>query len=207
MIAVMVLMATGRKVSPTDPSVGPTPRRLVLDRLERGDEVVALSRDRARAARVLGADETELSVIEGDPSRAGSWPESLDGCEAVVHLAGAPIATKRWTAAYKALLVESRLESTRGGGAAAAAKEASSSASRAGAGGSAAAAGATRTATASPRTSMVQPERNTRLTPILPRILECPDVIGGSRVPLNTRPPHVDRGWRGPYAGRPFRAR
>jgi uncharacterized protein len=37
----------------------------------------------------------------------------LDGAEAVVHLAGAPIGDRRWSEAYKLELVTSRVESTR----------------------------------------------------------------------------------------------
>ncbi|NRQ39735.1 TIGR01777 family protein [Nonomuraea sp. NN258] len=40
-------------------------------------------------------------------------PAVLDGAEAVVHLAGAPIADKRWSPAYKRELVDSRVLSTR----------------------------------------------------------------------------------------------
>ncbi|WP_188192944.1 TIGR01777 family oxidoreductase [Nonomuraea sp. SYSU D8015] len=38
---------------------------------------------------------------------------ALDGAEAVVHLAGAPIGDKRWSEAYKRELVSSRVEGTR----------------------------------------------------------------------------------------------
>ncbi|MFC4119348.1 TIGR01777 family oxidoreductase [Nonomuraea zeae] len=38
---------------------------------------------------------------------------ALEGAEAVVHLAGAPIGDKRWSAAYKRELVGSRVEGTR----------------------------------------------------------------------------------------------
>lgn len=37
----------------------------------------------------------------------------MDGCDAVVHLAGAGVADRRWTAAYRKLVVDSRVESTR----------------------------------------------------------------------------------------------
>ncbi|MER6945529.1 TIGR01777 family oxidoreductase [Nonomuraea sp. NPDC000554] len=40
-------------------------------------------------------------------------PSVLDGADGVVHLAGAPIADRRWTDAYKRELVRSRVESTR----------------------------------------------------------------------------------------------
>ncbi|MHC5022760.1 MAG: TIGR01777 family oxidoreductase [Planctomycetota bacterium] len=89
-------------------------RRLVADRLARGNTVVALSRDAARArARIGAAADADLHCIEGDPTKAGDWQASIDGCDGVVHLAGAGIADRRWNDAYKRLLVSSRVESTR----------------------------------------------------------------------------------------------
>ena len=44
---------------------------------------------------------------------AGPWASALDGGDAVVNLAGASIADRRWTAARKQQLVESRLRATR----------------------------------------------------------------------------------------------
>jgi uncharacterized protein (TIGR01777 family) len=45
--------------------------------------------------------------------RFGTAPWAVDGADAVVNLAGASIAGKRWTAAYKQEIRESRLQSTR----------------------------------------------------------------------------------------------
>lgn len=75
--------------------------------VQRGDEVTALSR-RPGAARPAG-----VRLVEGDPSVAGRWLEALAGADAVVHLAGEPVAGGRWTAARKARIVASRLDSTR----------------------------------------------------------------------------------------------
>jgi hypothetical protein len=44
---------------------------------------------------------------------AGAWAEALDGCDAVVNLAGESIATHRWTVAQKARIRDSRLLATR----------------------------------------------------------------------------------------------
>ena len=53
--------------------------------------------------------------IRWDPQAAdgGLSPSALDGVDAVVHLAGAPIAGGRWTAARKQKLRASRVQSTR----------------------------------------------------------------------------------------------
>lgn len=86
-------------------------RRLVSDRLVRGDVVVALSRDRSRARQVLGAD-GKLTILQGDPAMAGPWQNAIAGCDAVINLAGAGVADRRWTAAYKRLIASSRVQST-----------------------------------------------------------------------------------------------
>lgn len=51
--------------------------------------------------------------IGGDLTADGAWQQAAAAADAVVHLAGAPIAQGRWNAARKAELVTSRLESTR----------------------------------------------------------------------------------------------
>jgi uncharacterized protein (TIGR01777 family) len=48
-----------------------------------------------------------------DPDRGWVAPGTFDGCDAVVHLAGASLADGRWTAARKRVLRSSRTESTR----------------------------------------------------------------------------------------------
>lgn len=69
---------------------------------QRGDEVIRLVR---RAAST--ADE-----VSWDPAGGELDPAALQGVSAVVNLAGAGIGDKRWTAAYKRTLVDSRVDST-----------------------------------------------------------------------------------------------
>ncbi|MDA0633071.1 TIGR01777 family oxidoreductase [Nonomuraea sp. MCN248] len=77
----------------------------------------------ALVAALRGAGEQVVTLVRREP-RGGDealWrpaegvldPAVLDGASAVVHLAGAPIAGRRWTAAYKQELVRSRVDSTR----------------------------------------------------------------------------------------------
>jgi hypothetical protein len=54
-----------------------------------------------------------VEIVEGDAQLAGDWQLALAGCDAVVHLAGQSIAGKRWSAHYKQLIHDSRVESTR----------------------------------------------------------------------------------------------
>lgn len=92
-------------------ATGQIGRRLVADRLARGDDVWVLSRDAARASTLLG-DHPRLKVIHGDPTQPGPWQAELAGFDSVVNLAGANIADRRWTAAFKNLILTSRVQST-----------------------------------------------------------------------------------------------
>ncbi len=74
-----------------------------------GYEVVRLVREH-RAAAVSAPSPRE---VLWDPARAGEWARQIDGAAAVVNLAGAPIADRRWSAARKKTLIESRLRTTR----------------------------------------------------------------------------------------------
>jgi uncharacterized protein (TIGR01777 family) len=72
----------------------------------RGDAVVGLSR---RGQGPRGAE-----TVTGDPARPGEWRAALADCDAVVHLAGEPVAGKRWTDEHKAAVRASRRDGTRG---------------------------------------------------------------------------------------------
>ncbi len=79
--------------------------RLTAELLRRGDSVTVLTRDYAAARRRLGPDvELVRDLEEIDPATA---------VDALVNLAGAPIADRRWTAARKQELLQSRLRVTR----------------------------------------------------------------------------------------------
>jgi uncharacterized protein (TIGR01777 family) len=82
-------------------------RRLVARLAARGDEPVLLSRK---------ADETRrdpslrgLKVIQGDPSAVGPWQDAVDGCDAVVGLAGQNVFGPRWNAEIKRKIRDSRV--------------------------------------------------------------------------------------------------
>ncbi len=69
-----------------------------------GDEVIRLVRRPAKAA----------GEMQWNPQAGGGGidPAALDGADAVVHLAGAPIAAGRWTAARKQEIRDSRIAGT-----------------------------------------------------------------------------------------------
>jgi len=70
---------------------------------ERGDEVLHLVRRPARTS----------AEISWDPAEQTLDPASLEGVDAVVHLAGAGVADRRWSAAYKQLILSSRADGTK----------------------------------------------------------------------------------------------
>jgi uncharacterized protein len=85
-------------------------RKLIAALLERGDEVVALSRDERRARDALG-----------DGVKAHAWPHptehpppesALAGTDAVVNLLGEPVA-QRWTSEAEDRIRRSRVDATR----------------------------------------------------------------------------------------------
>jgi uncharacterized protein (TIGR01777 family) len=77
----------------------------VLQRL-RGHAVTAVS----RRTRTGGSG---ISWVQGDIVTAGSWQRAVEAADAVIHLAGEPIADRRWSPARKEILRTSRVESTR----------------------------------------------------------------------------------------------
>lgn len=76
----------------------------------RGDEAVALTRDRDRARDALGSD-VELHVW-AEPTQTPPPQAALAGADAVVHLLGEPIA-QRWTDAARREIRDSRVLGTR----------------------------------------------------------------------------------------------
>jgi len=77
---------------------------------QKGHRVTVLTTKKRAASEVFG---TSVAAIEWNGRDPGAWEESLEGADAVVNLAGAPIADGRWTAARKRLLTDSRVQLTR----------------------------------------------------------------------------------------------
>jgi uncharacterized protein len=75
----------------------------------RGDAVTVLTRDPERARERVG----DVRAVAADLETPGPWREALAGADAIVHLAGESIASKRWDARQKQILRDSRVEATR----------------------------------------------------------------------------------------------
>jgi uncharacterized protein (TIGR01777 family) len=78
-----------------------------LCRLLQADyQITALSRDVKKASALLGP---AVNCLQWDARSAGDWVESVDGCFAVVNLAGDNIASGRWTESKRRTILDSRL--------------------------------------------------------------------------------------------------
>ncbi len=80
-----------------------------------GRALCATLEDDGHTVRRMVRNTSPLSpeAIYWDPKNGTLAPEDLEGADAVVHLAGEPIAAGRWTAARKARIRDSRVEGTR----------------------------------------------------------------------------------------------
>ena len=79
-------------------------RRLVERLQEQGHQPLILTRNPAAAQRAFPT----LEIIAYTPTESGSWQQAIAGCDAVVNLAGEPIAESRWTPKHKQEILNSR---------------------------------------------------------------------------------------------------
>lgn len=86
-------------------------RKLCAQLTAKGYQVVVFSRNPDSARRTIP---NAVEYVAWTPSESGPWAAALDGAYAVINLAGAPIIGKRWNAAYKQELRDSRVIGTRG---------------------------------------------------------------------------------------------
>lgn len=86
----------------------------LVERLQSvGHHIVVLSRDASKATKIFPKQVySNVEIVAYDPYNSGDWQSALSGCEAVVNLAGEPIAEQRWTPEYKQQLLDSRILTT-----------------------------------------------------------------------------------------------
>lgn len=78
--------------------------RLVEKLLSQGNQPLILTRNQTTAARTF----PKLEIVAYTPTESGSWQNAIAGCDAVVNLAGVPIAEHRWTSQRKEEIFNSR---------------------------------------------------------------------------------------------------
>ena len=82
----------------------------LVERLQaEGHQILAFTRDANRARSVFPATAfPNVEIVTYSPFTSGEWQQAISGCDAVVNLAGAPIAEGRWTPERKQEIFDSR---------------------------------------------------------------------------------------------------
>jgi uncharacterized protein (TIGR01777 family) len=75
-----------------------------------GHQLIVLTRNAETTSRRL---RTSTTAVGWNGRDLGAWEESLEGIDAVINLAGEPVAAGRWTQERKRLIVDSRVNATR----------------------------------------------------------------------------------------------
>jgi len=83
--------------------------RALCRHLASGNQIVIVTRDVERGRRKLGETATVLPL----PASKQEWTVTVDGCDAIVNLAGESIAAGRWTDGRKRQIHDSRIVLTR----------------------------------------------------------------------------------------------
>ena len=78
--------------------------------LQEGHEVLALSRDAARAESEL---DKEVTCLKWGDESDREWAQAIGTVDTVVHLAGESVGGERWNAEYKRKIFDSRILTTR----------------------------------------------------------------------------------------------
>lgn len=87
--------------------------RLVEKLHQEGNQLLIFTRNPSKAQRVFPASAySQLEIVQYTPQESGEWQKSISGCDAVVNLAGEPIA-ERWSPQQKQAIMDSRQIGTR----------------------------------------------------------------------------------------------
>jgi len=80
----------------------------LVEKLAINHKIVVLTRNVDKAKLIFPTTlQSNLEFVGYTPKALGDWQNSLDGCDGVINLAGAPIAS-RWTPSYKKEILDSR---------------------------------------------------------------------------------------------------
>ncbi|BAY92989.1 MULTISPECIES: thylakoid membrane protein ThyD [unclassified Tolypothrix] len=83
--------------------------RLVTRLHQEGHSVLVLTRNTTFARKVFPSQAfSNVEIIAYTPTVSGPWQDAIAGCDAVVNLAGEPIAEERWTPEHKQEILNSR---------------------------------------------------------------------------------------------------
>ncbi|MDX2255423.1 MAG: TIGR01777 family oxidoreductase [Pseudanabaenaceae cyanobacterium bins.39] len=87
----------------------------LVERLQAiGDRITILARQPQRAKLLFPSQQfPNVEVIAYNPWELGDWAEVISGCDAVVNLAGEPLAGVRWTEQRKQEIRDSRVLTTK----------------------------------------------------------------------------------------------
>ena len=83
-------------------------KKLLIDLLKKGHEVIGVSRDKSKIIEL-----PENQTFSWDAMNADFPVEALKQCDVVIHLAGEPVAAKRWNDQVKKTILDSRVMGTR----------------------------------------------------------------------------------------------
>jgi len=84
--------------------------RALCNELAKEHNVIALTR---RPGEGAGLFERKVDVIKWNAERMNGWERSLEGADAIVHLAGRNLASGRWSEKFKGDILRSRVNSAR----------------------------------------------------------------------------------------------
>ena len=85
-------------------------KALIQTLVGEGHRVVILTR---HAGKMKWMNKRFVTEIIWDGKHLGDWAKEFDGVDAVINLAGESIAAKRWSAAQKKHIIDSRISSTK----------------------------------------------------------------------------------------------
>jgi uncharacterized protein (TIGR01777 family) len=85
-------------------------KKLANALIQRGDEVIIFSRNAEKARSIFPRAK---ECVEWNYKTPSIWEKYFENCEAVIHLAGINLFSKRWNGSFKKEVIESREISTR----------------------------------------------------------------------------------------------